>query len=41
MSTELTYDQYVKAGYTQDFLNWFINAGCQLPHFVGEEEEKE
>ncbi len=33
MSIELTYDQYVKAGYAEEFLNWFVETGCYLPAF--------
>ena len=41
MSTELTYDQYVKAGYCKEFLDWFIKNGCYLPVFKIDEKEEE
>ncbi len=41
MSTELTYNQYLEAGYAKDFLNWFIENGCNLPAFTIKEEEEE
>ena len=41
MCVQTVYNQYVEAGYTKDFLNWFIECGCNLPTFKETEESDE